>query len=113
MKKKRKVDEEKHIPDNKEIEEETNYDVNVREMKNVTPGQVDFPDVEDDMNAVDFKGDVAQQIGRFSDQVLMGSPAAEAGTVGRDALKDTVKAARKKLKEKVNNQDKDQGGRAT
>lgn len=76
------------------------------EEENVEMGQVQFPNTEaDDEFIGDFKSDVAQQVGRFSDKVHMDSPADEAGSIGRDALKDTVEKSREKLAEKLNNKD--------
>jgi hypothetical protein len=62
-----------------------------------------FPEVEVEGEWSNFKEDVAQQVGRFSDQVLMGSPAAETEDfeIGRDGIKDIAKAADARLKEKM------------
>jgi len=62
-----------------------------------------FPEVEVEGEWSNFKEDVAQQVGRFSDQVLMGSPAAETEhfDIGKDGIKDIAKAAEAKLRKKM------------
>ncbi len=53
------------------------------------------------------EADVAQQVGRFSDQVQMGSPAAEAGELGKASLKDIIEESEKKLAKKVQKENKE------
>ncbi|SDC15556.1 MULTISPECIES: hypothetical protein [unclassified Candidatus Frackibacter] len=96
-----------YIPSDKEIAEETNYDIIPKNLENnVELGRVKFPTVDGTAEMSGFEADVAQQIGRFSDRVQLGSPASEAGTMGDDAAKDIMKAADKKLEEKLNNNQK-------
>jgi hypothetical protein len=76
--------------------------VGVEERKQPRVGRVDFPEVEEEYTSSSFKADVAQQAGRFSDQVLMDSPAAEAGIEGKEGLKEIIKASEKKLSKKMN-----------
>ncbi|WP_408954993.1 hypothetical protein [Natroniella sp. ANB-PHB2] len=50
---------------------------------------------------------MAQISGKFSDQVLLGSPASEAAeneniNIGRTGLKEIIAASEKKLEEKMN-----------
>ncbi|QTL97086.1 hypothetical protein GM661_03380 [Iocasia frigidifontis] len=92
-----------YIPGDDELEEESGHTIDVRKERNLRSGRVDFPSVEDEYTTTNFKADLAQQAGRFSDQVLMDSPAAEAGTTGKGNLKDIIKASDKKLSKKLNN----------
>ncbi|ADL12734.1 hypothetical protein [Acetohalobium arabaticum] len=79
------------------------------DTENVEMGQVQFPNTEaDDEFIGDFKSDVAQQVGRFSDKVHMGSPSDEAGAIGQDALKDTIEKSREELAEKLNGAENDE-----
>lgn len=98
------INEENYIPEDDEIAEETNGQFKANEPENLRLGTVDFPDPEDEMSSTDFKADVAQQIGRISDRVQIGSPAAEADVgIGRDATKEIITASENKLEEKLNN----------
>ncbi|OCL28016.1 hypothetical protein U472_02110 [Orenia metallireducens] len=124
-----KADRRESIPEKAEIREETNGEIKVNESRGARAnngslmGEVydkathkkdfislqengegfNFPEVEVEGEWSNFKEDVAQQVGRFSDQVLMGSPAAETEDfdIGRDGIKDIAKAADARLKEKM------------
>lgn len=87
---------------NNDLEEESGHTIDVREERKVNLGRVDFPSVENEYSTTAFKADLAQQAGRFSDQVLMDSPAAEAGTTGKAHLKEIIKASDKKLSKELN-----------
>ncbi|MBM7624082.1 hypothetical protein [Sporohalobacter salinus] len=113
--KNREIDEEK---DNKYGEDEFDRLENIVEenlegivngdddTENVEMGRVQFPNTETDDEFIgNFKSDVAQQVGRFSDKVHMGSPADEAGVIGEAGLKDTIEKSREKLAEKLNNKE--------
>ena len=92
----------------KDLAEETINSINVENSPNQNSprtGRVDFPHIDDDIGTGTFKADIAQQEGRFRDKVLMDSPSVEAGELGHDAIKDTVKASEKKLAEKLNDKD--------
>lgn len=99
--KKRELKNKDYIPEPDEIEAETNGEIDVKDKVVGSPGRVDFPTVEDSVTMERYEADMAQQAGRFSDQVITGSPAAEAGTTGKEALKDIIAASEKKLKEKL------------
>ncbi|MDI3548284.1 MAG: hypothetical protein PWR10_1936 [Halanaerobiales bacterium] len=96
---------EKYIPGKDEIEEETNNEIHVQDSPKLKTGEVNFPGVEDEIMMSEFEANAAQQVGRFSDQVMLGSPAAEAGTIGQDNLKKIVEASKRKLAKKLNDND--------
>ncbi|GAB6099246.1 hypothetical protein JCM16358_11250 [Halanaerocella petrolearia] len=127
------VDEENYIPERDELEEESDNLVNVKDeinrganneglMNEVTPKEeheedfislqekgegFNFPETEIETGHwTSFKADVAEQVGRFSDQVVVGSPAAETEdqAIGRSGLKDIIEASEKQLTEKMQNQ---------
>jgi len=92
-----------YIPEKDELEEESNHRINVKENNHLKTGRVDFPEVEEEYTDSSFKADIAQQAGRFSDQVLMGSPAAEARMSGRESIADIIDASEDKLAKKIKN----------
>jgi len=92
-----------HIPEKDELEVESNHKIDVQENKHLKTGRVEFPEVEEEYTDSSFKEDVAQQAGRFSDQVLMGSPGAEARMTGRDSIADIIDASEDKLAKKMKN----------
>ncbi|MCK8815782.1 hypothetical protein MWH28_00175 [Natroniella sulfidigena] len=75
---------------------------------NIKAGRIDMPQVEvEEGQQSEFKDSVAQISGKFSDQVLMGSPASEAAeenniNIGRTGLEEIIAASDKKLEEKMN-----------
>ena len=91
-----------YIPEKDELEQESNHLIDIKESKNTKAGRVDFPEVEEEYTESSFKADIAQQAGRFSDQVLMGSPAAEARAAGKDEIADIIDASEEKLSKKLN-----------
>ncbi|AGB40437.1 hypothetical protein Halha_0445 [Halobacteroides halobius DSM 5150] len=130
--KKDRIDRENYIPEQDELEEETNGLLNIRDetnngannqglMRDVNEkvehrenfislqekGEgFNFPETEIETGQwTSFKADAAQQVGRFRDQVLSGSPASETDhmTVGRSGLKDIIEASEDKLAKKLNN----------
>lgn len=92
-----------YVPEKDELEEEGGKQIDVKNREGIKAGRVDFPEVEEEYTTSSFKADVAQQAGRFSDQVLMDSPAAEAGAAGKNGLKGIIQSSKKRLSEKLKN----------
>lgn len=103
---KNKKKEEKYIPEKDELEIESNHAIDVHLGKSNKRGRVEFPEVEEEYTDSSFKADIAQQAGRFSDQVLTGSPSIEAGKLGKDALADIITASEDRLAEKMRDKEK-------
>ncbi|TDX52881.1 hypothetical protein [Orenia marismortui] len=127
---KKDISEENYIPEKDEIREESNGQIRVKEGRNFGENNeglmnevvdkanhnkdfislneknegFNFPETEVETGQwTSFKADVAQQVGRFSDQVVIGSPAAETDdlTIGRSGLKDIINAADEQLAKKM------------
>ncbi|GAB6138242.1 hypothetical protein [Halanaerobaculum tunisiense] len=128
------INEEDYIPEADELEEETNGAINIAdEMESQANNKGLMRDVEDkeehDSDFISlqqkgegfnfptteietgewtsFKADVAEQVGRFGDQVFLGSPANETDNMelGRSGLQDIIEASEEKLAEKLNDND--------
>ncbi|WP_051412244.1 hypothetical protein [Halonatronum saccharophilum] len=81
-----------------------NEEFNNENSQELGLGRVSFPhtEVETGVNT-GFKNEVAQITGRFSDQVVMGSPATETEdmNIGRTGLEDVIEASEEELANKM------------
>ncbi|SJZ97168.1 hypothetical protein [Selenihalanaerobacter shriftii] len=98
-----------HTPNSTEVVEEISDSVKANnddeESQDVRLGQVHFPGqgMGEEIGPEEYEFNLAQQAGRFNDEVILGSPASEYGATGRGALKDIIKASEERLSEKLNN----------